>query len=131
MPCEDSFNELEQMLVGKSTDYEKMRETLQKMRQAQEIARMLAPAQDRLYASIAHGHRNALAYLEAGDIEAAKREMAGAISWFVRRFENLDPLLPKITEEMREARQLAERSEVLRDALKNQSHNIHFTGPPN
>jgi hypothetical protein len=54
MAFEDSFNELEQMLRAKSTDYEKMRETLQKMLKVQELARMLGPAQDNLYASIAH-----------------------------------------------------------------------------
>jgi hypothetical protein len=131
MAFEDSFNELEQMLRAKSTDYEKMRETLQKMLKVHELARMLGPSQDNLYASIAHGHRKALAYLETGDTEAAKREMAGAISWLVRRFGSFDPLsfskLPKVAEELRAANELAERSEVLREALKSQSYDIHAT----
>jgi hypothetical protein len=129
MAFEDSFNELEQMLLARSTEYEKMREALQKMRQVHEIARMLGPAQDNLYACIAHGHRKALAHLEAGDTEAAKREMAGAISWLVRRFGSFDLLAlaraPKIAEELRAANELAERSEVLREALKSQSYDIH------
>jgi len=129
MAFEDSFDELDQMLLAKSTDYEKMRATVLKMRQTHELARMLGPALDNLYASIAHGHRKALAYLEAGDIEAAKREMAGAVSWLVRRFQGLSPLalskVPKVVEELREANQLAERSEVLREALKTQSYDIH------
>jgi len=129
MAFEDSFNELEQMLLARSTDYEKMRETLQKMGQVHEIARMLGPAQDNLYASIAHGHRKALTYLEAGDAEAAKREMAGAISWLVRRFGGFDPVAlakaPKVVKELRAARELSERSEVLREALRTQSYDIH------
>lgn len=129
MAFEDSFNELEQMLVAKSTDYEKMRAVLTSIRQTAEIARMLGSAQDNLYASIAHGHRKALAYLEAGDTEAAKREMAGAVSWLVQRFGSFDPTslakTPKVLEELRAARELAERSDVLREALKNQSYDIH------
>src|SRR5256885_7096142 len=114
MAFEDSFDELDGMLLAKSTDYEKMRALVQRMRQADELARMLGPAQDRLYASIAHGHRKALAYLEAGDIEAAKREMAGAASWLVRRFGNFDPVslakAPKVLDELQAIRELAERS---------------------
>lgn len=129
MAFEDNFNELEQMLLAKSTDYAKMLETLEKIRQVHEIARMLGPAQDNLYASIAHGHRKALTYLEAGDTEAAKQEMAGAVSWLVRRFGSLDPLAlakaPKIVEELRAARELSERSEVLREALRTQRYDIH------
>jgi hypothetical protein len=129
MAFEDSFDELDQMLLAKSADYEKMRATVQNMRQAHELARVLGPGLDNLYASIAHGHRKALAYLEAGDIEAAKREMAGAVSWLVRRFQGFSPLalskVPKVVEELREANQLAERSEVLREALKTQSYDIH------
>ena len=63
MAFEDSFDELDRMLLAKSTDYEKMRALVQRMRQADELARMLGPAQDRLYASIAHGHRKALIWL--------------------------------------------------------------------
>lgn len=129
MAFEDSFEELEQMLLSKSTDYEKMWATLQSMRQVHEIACMLGPAQDNLYASIAHGHRKALAHLETGDTEAAKREMAGAVSWLVRRFQGLSPQAlakaPKIVEELRAASELAERSETLREALKSQSYDIH------
>ncbi len=131
MAFEDSFDELDQMLLAKSADYEKMRATVKEMLRTYELARMLGPAQDNLYASIAHGHRKALAYLEAGDIEAAKREMAGAVSWLVRRFGGFDPAslakAPKVLEELRAARELAERSDVLREALKNQSYDIHAT----
>ena len=129
MPFEDSFDELDRMLLAKSTDYEKMRALVQRMRQADELARMLGPAQDRLYASIAHGHRKALAHLEAGDTAAAMREMAGAVSWFHRRFHGTEPAAlataPKIADELRAVGQLAERSEVLREALRSQSYDIH------
>jgi hypothetical protein len=129
MAFEDSYDELDRMLLAKSTDYEKMRVIVKQMRQTHELARMLGPAQDNLYASIAHGHRKALAYLEAGDTEAAKREMAGAISWLVRRFGGFDSLqlakAPKIVEELRAANELAERSEVLREALRSQNYDIH------
>ncbi len=128
MAFEDSFDELDRMLLSKSTDYEKMRATLQAMRQVHEIARMLGPAQDNLYASISRGHRKALAHLEAGDTAAAMREMAGAVSWFLRRFQGAEPealsKAPKIADELRAARDLSERSEVLRQALS-QSYDIH------
>jgi hypothetical protein len=127
MPFEDDFDELDRMLLAKSTDYEKMRATLQAMRQVHEIARMLGPAQDNLYASIARGHRKALVHLEAGDTSAAMREMAGAVSWFLRRFQGeLESFakLPKVADELRASRELAERSEVLREALR-QSYDIH------
>jgi hypothetical protein len=129
MAFEEDFDELEQMLLAKSTDYEKMLTMLLSMRQVHELARMLGPAQDNLYASIAHGHRKALAYLEAGDAEAAKREMAGAISWLVRRFQGMSQLAvakaPKVAVELQAARELAERSHVLREALKSQNYDIH------
>jgi hypothetical protein len=128
MVFDDNFDELDRMLIARSTDYEEMRKALQKIRQVQEIARMLGPAQDNLYASIARGHRKALVHLEAGDTEAAKKEMAGAVSWFLRRFQGckLDsfPDLPKVADEMRASRELADRSEVLRDALS-KNHDIH------
>jgi hypothetical protein len=128
MPFEDNFDELDRMLLAKSTDYEKMRATLQAMRQVHEIARMLGPAQDNLYASIARGHRKALVHLEAGDTAAAMRDMAGAVSWFLRKFKGVEPdslpKLPKVAHELRAARALAERSEVLREALS-QSYDIH------
>ncbi len=127
MPFEDSFDELERMLLAKSTDYETMRALVQRMRQSHELARMLGPAQDNLYASIARGHRKALVHLEAGDTSAAMREMAGAVSWFLRRFQGeLESFtaLPKVADELRASRELAERSEVLREALS-QSYDIH------
>jgi hypothetical protein len=128
MEFEDQFNELDKMLLAKSTDYETMRSRLQDIRQVHEIARILGPAQDNLYASIARGHRKALVYLESGDTSAAKREMAGMVSWFLRRFEGDPPekltQFPKIAEELRSGRELAERSEVLREALS-KSYNIH------
>jgi hypothetical protein len=55
MAFEDGFDELDSMLLAKSTDYEKMRAFVQRMRQADELVQMLGPAEDRLYASIAHG----------------------------------------------------------------------------
>ena len=129
MAFEDSFNQLEQMLLAKSTQYDKMRETLEEIRRVHAIARMMGPAQDNLYASIARGHRKALACLEAGDVDAAKREMAGAISWLVRRFEGFDQLAlakaPKIVKEMQAARELSERSEALREALRKQDYDLH------
>ena len=127
MPFEDSFDELERMLLAKSTDYETMRALVQRMRQSDALARMLGPAQDNLYASIARGHRKALVHLESGDTAAAKREMAGAVSWFLRRFQgDLESFsaLPKVADELRAARELAERSEVLREALT-KSYDIH------
>jgi DNA-binding phage protein len=129
MPFEDSFDQLERLLLAKSTDYEKMRALVKEMRQMREIARMLGPAQDNLYASIARGHRKALVHLESGDTAAAMVEMAGAVSWFLRRFQGSDPLAlakaPKVAEELREATQLAERSELLREALRQESYDIH------
>ena len=86
MTFEDRFDELEKMFLTKSTDYEMMRSKLHDIRQVHEIARILEPAQDNLYASIARGHRKALVHLESGDTSAAKREMAGAVSWFLQRF---------------------------------------------
>jgi len=128
MAFEDDFDELDRMLLARSTDYEKMRTALQAIRQADEIARMLGPAQDNIYASIARGHRIALAHLETGDTAAAKSVMAGTLSWFLRRFQSLDPVAlektPKLAGELRSASQLAERSEVLREALS-QNRDIH------
>lgn len=128
MIFEDRFDELEKMLLSKSTDFEKMRSKLHDIRQVHEIARILGPAQDNLYASIARGHRKALVHLESGDTSAAKREMAGVVSWFLRRFQGAEPekltQLPKVADELRAARALAERSEVLREALS-KSYDIH------
>ncbi len=111
-----------------AADYEKMRATLQAIRQVHEIARMLGPAQDNLYASFARGHRKALVHLESGDTAAAMREMAGAVSWFLRRFQGTDPsalaCAPKVADELRAASDLAARSEVLREALS-QRYDIH------
>jgi hypothetical protein len=128
MAFEDSFDELERMLLAKSTDYEKMRALVQRMRQADALARMLGPAQDNLYASIARGHRKALVHLESGDTAAAMREMAGAVSWFLRRFQGAEQesftQFPNVGDELRAARELAERSEVLREALS-KGYDIH------
>lgn len=128
MAFEDHFDDLDRMLLAKSTDYEKMRATLQAMRQVHEIARLLGPAQDSLYASIARGHRTALVHLESGDTAAAAREMAGAVCWFLRRFQGTDPSAlakaPKVAEELRAANELASRSEILRKAMR-QRYYIH------
>ncbi len=128
MAFDDSFDELDRMLLSKSTDYKTMRATLQTIRQEREIARMLGPAQDNLYASIGRSHRKALTHLESGDIAAAMGEMAGPVAWFIRRFEGTAPAAlakaPILAEELRASAQLAERSEVLKADLK-QSYNIH------
>jgi hypothetical protein len=121
MAYDDDFAELDRMLLARSTDYQKMRAILQGMAQTREIARMLVPAQDNLYASIARSHRKALVHLEGGDQMAAKREMASAVAWFIKRFEGQPAALeaaPKIADELRESCGLAERSEVLRQALQ-------------
>ena len=130
MRFEDQFNELDQLLLSRSTDYERMRATLQAIRQSHEFVRMMAPAQDKLYASIARGHRKVLVHLEAGDSTAAMREAAKAIAWFLSRFRNGDPAamteFPHIAEDLRAARDLAARSEVLSEAVRNTKGNeIH------
>ena len=53
--------------------------------------------------------------------------MAGAVSWFLQRFpDQLQKLtqLPKVAEELRAARALAEQSEVLKEALR-KNYDIH------
>ncbi len=82
MTLEEDFNELDQMLASRSADYETMRAKLQAICQLHGFVRMMGPAQDRLYASIARGHRKALANLEAGDTPAAMHEAAKAIACF-------------------------------------------------
>jgi len=129
MRFEDQFNELDQLLLSHSTDYERMRGTLQAIRKSHEFVRMMAPAQDKLYASIARGHRKVLVHLEAGDSASAMREAAKAIAWFLRRFQ-YDPRalteFPHIAEDLRAARDLASRSEVLSEAIRNAKGNeIH------
>jgi hypothetical protein len=56
MPFEDKYDELNRMLVAKSTDYEKMRSILQVIREVHGSARLFEAAQDDLYASIARSH---------------------------------------------------------------------------
>ncbi len=127
MAFEEKIDELDRMLVAKSADYEKMRSLLQVIRELFASARLLEGAQDNLYASIAGSHRKALAYLEAGDATAAMKEMAGAVSWFLRRFpDDLNSLakIPKVAAEVKAARELAQRSKVLSEAL-NGSYDIH------
>ncbi len=127
MAFEDKIDELDRMLAAKSTDYEKMRSILRVIRELDASACLLEAAQDNLYASIARSHRKALAHLEAGDTTAAMREMAGAVSWFLRRFpDDLNALakIPEVAAEVKAARELAQRSKVLSEAL-NSSYDIH------
>src|SRR5688572_11420859 len=130
MPLEDDFDELDRMLLAMSTDYEKMRTTLQAIREAKELARMMGPAQDRLYASIARGHRKVLGHLKAADTAAATREAAKAVAWFYVRFQGDDcgtmDRFPHIAEELRAVRELAANSEILREAIsKTTGREIH------
>jgi hypothetical protein len=130
MKFEEHFNELDRLLGSKSTDYEKMRSILQAIRQSHEFVRMMEPAQDRLYASIARGHRKTLVHLEAGDPAAAAREAAKAVAWFHHRFQGDDPAsmtqFPHIAEELRAVRELAARSENLKEAVsKTKGNEIH------
>ena len=130
MTLDDEFNELDTMLASRSTDYETMRARLQAICQKHGFVRMMGPAQDRLYASIARGHRKALVHLEAGDTVAAMQEAAKAVAWFHTRFQGDDPeamtRFPQIAEELRAVRELASRSEVLREAVRNtKGHEIH------
>ena len=132
MRFENQFNELDQLLRSRSTDYERMRAILQAIRQSHEFVRMMVPAQDRLYASIARGHRKVLAHLESGDSSAAMREAAKALAWFLVRFRYDDPAamteFPHIAEDLRAARELAARSEVLGEAVRNtRGQEIHDT----
>jgi len=121
MAFEDDFDELDRLLSAKSTDYEKMRTTLQKMRRLEEFARLMMPAQDRLYAAIARGHRKVFRHLEAGDVEAATRETAKVLAWFYIRFQGDEPSMmtrcPECAEEVRGVREIAARSELLKDAI--------------
>jgi hypothetical protein len=121
---EDDFNELDQMLSEKSCDYEKMRSALNKIRSRQEFARLMMPAQDRLYAAIARGHRKVFDHLKAQNFGAAIRESAKVIAWFYIRFQGDDPdepsmmaRCPEIAEEVRAVRDIAARSELLREAI--------------
>ena len=125
---EDDFNELDQMLSEKSCEYEKMRIALSKIRSGREFARMMMPAQDRLYAAIARGHRKVFNHLKARNVGAATRESAKIIAWFYIRFQGDDPdepsmmaRCPQIAEEVRAVREMAARSELLRDAISKTS----------
>jgi hypothetical protein len=121
MAFEDDFDELNRLLSEKSIDYEKMRATLQRIRRLKEFARMMTPATDRLYAAIARGHRKVFKHLEAGDVEAATRETAKVIAWFYIRFQGDDPSMmtrcPQCAEEVSGVREIAARSELLKDAI--------------
>lgn len=136
MNFEIRFEELTRLILAKSDDYERMHGLLKELRRDRELVRFLAPAQDDLYASIAHGHRKALACLESGDIAAAKNEMAGPLSWFLTRFGGTDrnqlkvqlnelkPKLPRVAHELEATLNLAERSDALKAALS-RKHDIH------
>jgi len=121
MSFEDDFDELDRLLSEKSIDYERMRSTLQSIRRVRELARMMTPAQDRLYAAIARGHRKVFRHLEAGDVEAATRETAKVLAWFYVRFQGDEPSMmtrtPECAEEVRGVREIAARSEVVSDAI--------------
>lgn len=133
MSFEEHFKELDRLLLSKSTDYDKMRSILQGMRRLRldERKRKMEFVMDHLYASIARGHRKALVHLEAGNTAAAMQESAKATAWFYTRFRDWDttePMMqyPQISEEYRALRELASRSEIFRDAVKNtKGHEIH------
>lgn len=95
---EDDFNKLDQMLSEKSCEYEKMLAALNKIRSRREFAQMMMPAQDRLYAAIARGHRKVFKHLKARNIGAATRESAKVIAWFYIRFQGDDPDEPGMAE---------------------------------
>jgi len=129
MTLDDDFNELDGMLASRSADYERMRAKLQAIRQRR--GSVMIPAEDALYASISRGHRKALVHLEAGNTAAAMRQAAKATAWFYTRFDSWDTTeamaqFPQIAKELRALRDLACRSEILRDAVKNTKGNeIH------
>lgn len=130
MAFEDDFDELEKMLLAKSTDYEGMRIKLKAIRQLKNFAEMMSPAQESLYASISRSHRKVLGHLDVADTKAATREAAKAIAWFYFRFRGTDPSAlnrsPQLAEELREVRKLAEQSELLREAIsKTTGQEIH------
>ena len=121
MTFKKDSDELDQMLLSHSTDYDKMRAKVQKLRQSQEFVRMMGSAQDKLYASIARGHRKVLVNLENGDSAAAAREAAKVVAWFHLRFQGDDPgsisAFPHIAKELLAVRELLIRSEILREAV--------------
>jgi len=121
MKFEDQFNELDRMLRSRSTDYEKMRTMLESIRNSHDFVRMMGPAQDKLYASIARGHRKALIHLENNDSAAAAHEAAKAVAWFYVRFRGYDASgvseFPQIEKELLAVRELAARSEILKHAI--------------
>jgi hypothetical protein len=130
MTLEDNFGELDGMLASHSMDHEAMRAKLKAICDKHGFVRMMGPAQDRLYASIARGHRKALVHLEAGNTAAAMQEAAKAVAWFYTRFQGDDlesmTRFPQIAEELRAVRELVSRSEILREAVKNTKGNeIH------
>ncbi|MBM3840858.1 MAG: hypothetical protein FJ398_23465 [Verrucomicrobia bacterium] len=132
MAFEDDFDTLDRLLLAKSTDYEKMHATLQAIRRLKEFAQMMSPAQDRLYASVARGHRKVLGHLEVGDVAAATREATKAVAWFYVRFQGDDPnamtQCPEVAEELLKVRAFAARSETLREAIgKTTGREIHDT----
>ena len=131
MAFEDDLDALEKMLLAKSIDYEAMQIKLQAIRQSREIARMLGPAQDELYASITRGHRKVFAHLENGNNLEAMREAARAIAWFHRRFGTFNPdemtNHPKIVTEIRAVKELVARNEILQEAVRNcRDNEIHI-----
>ena len=122
MAFEDDFDELDHLLSNKSNDHERMRAKLQAIRNLKEFARMMSPAQDRLYASIARGHQKVFKHLERDDINAATCETAKVIAWFYIRFQGNDPdammtRCPEIAAELCVVREIATRSDILRDAI--------------
>lgn len=135
MALEDDFCELDRMLSENSCEYEEMRAVFKRIRDKEQFTRMMMPAQDRLYAAIARGHRKVFKHLETGDVEAATRETAKVIAWFYIRFQGDDPdelsmmaRCPQVAEEVRGVREIASRSELLRDAIsKTTGTELHET----
>jgi hypothetical protein len=126
----EQFANLDKLIGERSGDVKQMRDILDSIRSNYDIARFMGEAQDKLYASIARGHRKVLVHLEAGDSSDAMREAAKAIAWFHLRFQHANPSAltkyPHIAEELLAVRELAARSEILRDAVsKAQGGDIH------
>jgi len=129
MTVEEKFDKLDEMLAARSSDYETMRAMLQDLK-SRELARTMAPAQDRLYASISRGHRKVLQHLEINDVMAAKHETAKVIAWFYRKFHPFQPgtlvKYPAIGEELRKVHELAAKRAPLKDAIsKSKGTDIH------
>lgn len=132
MTFEEHFERLDMLLRERSSEFDEMRRVLAEIRKSEEFVRLMGPAQDRLYASIASGHLKVLQHLETGDIDKAKEEAAAAVAWFHHRFEYYQPdrtgQIPQVTEVFQHISEVAKLSLKLREAL--QTRNISFAFSP-